>query len=113
MSSTKSKWWISWYGCWAKLGAFELYTPWWESGLTMEEPERQIFCAAVWADDEDEIREIIYGSYDKRPEDGEIEVRFMEQRPDDWDPCENKSGRFEFADWMHPYWERGEYRQEA
>lgn len=79
----------------------------------MDEPERQIFCAAVWAENEAEIEEIIYGCYDKRPESGDIEFRFMEPLPADWDPRENKSGRFSVADWMVPYWERGEYRQVA
>lgn len=113
MAVKKSKWWIGWYGCFATLGEFALYTPWWESGITMEEPERQVYVAAVWAEDEDEIKEIIYGSYDKRPEDGAIEFRFIEQMPVDWNPRDNPSGRFSFAEWMVPCWERGEYRQEA
>ena len=108
----KQKWWISWYGCFAKLGEFELYTPWWVSGVTCEEPERQTIVAAIWADGEGEIKEIIYNCYDKRPEPGEIEFRFMEPCSVDWDPRENKNGRFPFAKWMEPYWQRGEYRQE-
>jgi len=108
----KKKWWVRWYGCFAVLGEFTLYTPWWQSGSTMQEPERQIFVGAFWADDWDEIEEILYSCYDKRPDSGEIEISSIEECPDDWNPREDLSDRFPWADWMTPYWERGEYRQE-
>lgn len=78
----------------------------------MDEPERKTLVAAIWADDIEEINEIVYGCYDNRPDPGEIEFRFIVHRSDNWDPRKNKSGRFPFADWMEPYWNRGEYRQE-
>lgn len=109
----KAKWWVGWYGCEATIGDFKLYSPCWETCETYDEPPRQLLCAAIWAEGEGEIKEIIYGCYDKRPNDGEIEFRFMQLMSDDWDPRKIQNGRFKFTAWMEPYWQRGEYRQEA
>lgn len=108
----KRKWWVRWYGCWETLGPFTLYTPWWESGMTMDEPERQIFCAAIWADDEEEVEAILYRCYDKTPEPYAIEVSFCESLEGRDEPWKTPGGRFRWAEWMEPYWARGEYRQE-
>ena len=100
------RWWVRWYNCYAEMGPFTLYTPWWESGFTMDEPERQIMVAAVKAPDEERVKEIIYGCYDKRPDD--IEFSFINERTPDWDPyCD----RFEADDWMEACWARDEYQQ--
>lgn len=90
-----------------------LSTPWWQSGVELDEPERQIYVAAIWAKDKAEIKEILYGCYDERPEPDDIEISFINERSDDWDPTENASGRFPWADWMTTYWERMEYIQEG
>jgi hypothetical protein len=89
--------WISW---WARAldGAFELHFPWWVSGEKIDEDSSSI-CAAVKANSEKEVREMIYICYDTRPED--LEWRFIEERPDDWSPfCD----RFPKAEWMEKYW---------
>lgn len=108
----KRKWWVRWYGCFDTLGEFTLYTPWWQSGTECGEPERQIYVSAIWAEDEAEIKEILYGCYDRRPEPGDIEIASIGECPTVWEPSENKSGRFPWAGWMTAYWARGEYRQE-
>jgi len=107
----KRKWWVSWYNCFETMGPFTLFSPWWKSGFTMEEPERQTMCAALWAENEAEIEEIIYGCYDERPEAGSIEFRFMEEHDDDWHPRDNLNDRFPWQSWMTKYWDRMEYRQ--
>ena len=101
-----TRFWVSWFGCWETLGKFTLYTPWWESGYTFEETERQCICAAIKARDEDHVREIVIGSYDDPP--GVFEFRFVEPRPDDWSPY---TERFPEAEWMAPYWDREAYEQ--
>lgn len=110
----KRNWWVRWFGCYETMGAFTLYTPWWQSGISedAEGREQQIFCCALWAEDEAEIESILYGCYDTPPEPGSIEISTMQLCADDWDPSINESGRFPWADWMTPYWARGEYRQE-
>ena len=84
-------WWISWYHE-ISFSEFELHYPWWISGHT---DNTRLICAAVKAETEDDVRECIYKSYDKRPE--LIKFRFTEKKPCDWKPyCE----RFTKADWM-------------
>lgn len=100
------KYWVSWYGCYETLGAFTLYSPWWISGLTMDEPERQTLCAAIKTVSEDSVKEIIYAAYDKMPDAGAIEFRFIEECEDNWEPF---SERFPEGAWMGPYWRRPHY----
>jgi len=105
-----NRYWVRWYHCYETMGAFELFTPWWCSGSTSDEPVREILVAAIKADSVDEIREILCNCYDKRPE--SIEISFIEECTDgSWDPVKNVSGRFPFAEWMHKYWEREKYEQ--
>jgi hypothetical protein len=47
------------------MGPFTLYTPWWISGTTMDEPEKQIIVALIKAKDVGEVKEIIYTSMDE------------------------------------------------
>ena len=92
MGKTKTKkpaWWISWYHP-RSLGAFELHSPWWISGLA---DRGRTIVAAVRAKDEDAAYELIYAAYDERPK--HIEFRF----------CQVLNGspftdRFPKADWM-------------
>lgn len=91
------------------MGPFTLYTPWWQSGSTSDEPERQIFVAAIKAENKGEVREILRNCFDKPPAD--IEISFLDELEEDWSPEENKSGRFPFADWMKKYWDREKYEQ--
>jgi hypothetical protein len=97
-------WWISWYHD-PRSGPFELHSPWWISGSTLEEVSRDTIVAAVQATDEKGAWEVIYASYDNRPD--SIEQRFCneltdrEEQPNarqPWSTPEN--GRFPRADWM-------------
>lgn len=88
-----SNYWVSWY-CPAELyGKFELHSPWWVSGEDAE--GRYTICAAIKAGSDDGARETIYECYDDRP--SSIEFRFVEERPDDWLPFND---RFPQAGWM-------------
>lgn len=104
------RWWVRWYHIQGTMGDFACCSPFWCTGSTMDEPEQRIMCAALKARDEEHVKEIVYGFYDERPE--SIEISFIESRPDDWDPLENKGGRFPPGEWMKAYWDREEYRQE-
>lgn len=87
--------WLSWWTT-DEHGGFELHWPWWISGYR---DDASSICAAVRAESEDAAREIVLASYDKRP--GDVEFRFVEKRPDDWTPYND---RFKKGDWM-PEWE--------
>ena len=106
----KRKWWVRWFAPCDQYGKFALYSPWWLTGTTADEPERDIFVAAIWADDQAEVEAILHGCYDSPQEPHQIEISFCE--PLTFDPKQNPSGRFGWADWMTKYWERGEYRQQ-
>lgn len=99
------RWWVRWYNCFAEMGPFTLYTPWWISGTTMDEPEKQIIVALIKAKDVGEVKEIIYTSYDKRPD--KIEFSFINEVEPTWQP----SDRFPWEDWMTTCWKRQEYEQ--
>lgn len=94
--------WISWFHT-PELGAYELHSPWWVSGVRIvadrfnfdEEVEHPTICAAVRADSEEAVKEAVLASYDKRPTD--LEWRFCEPRDDTWTPF---NGRFPKAGWM-------------
>lgn len=96
------KYWVSWFHR-DELGAFELTTPWWESGsrisanrLAFDEPKVEpSICAAVMASSPEDAQNRVLLAYDIRPTD--IEWRFVEERPADWSPF---SGRFPKAAWM-------------
>jgi hypothetical protein len=84
--------WLSWYAH-PDDGPFELHSPWWVSGFTMEEVERSTIVAAVRAVDEEDAWEIVRASYDTPPT--RLEVRFCEvlrKTP--------FGSRFPRADWM-------------
>lgn len=97
MSSTPKRWWVSWWHDNARYGAFELHSPWWTSGYG---DGRVSICAAIIAEDEDAVLEIVYDAYDLRP--SNIEFRFIDERPDDWAPWRIPKGtsRFQKAEWM-------------
>jgi hypothetical protein len=95
-------WWISWYHD-RGFGPFELHSPWWISGFTMD--DRETIVGAVQAETEKDAWEKVYASYDARP--ASIEERFIEELDDreqqpsaraPWGTVEN--GRFQHADWM-------------
>jgi len=85
--------WISWYHH-PDDGPFELHTPWWVSGFTMEEIQRDTIVAAVQAESVEAAWEVIHQSYDTRPT--RIETRFCEPLGD----REPFSERFPRGDWM-------------
>jgi len=94
--STKKRFWVSWYT--DEMGTWELHFPWWTSGYS---DTFYIICAAVVAENEDQVREIIYSCYDKRPDN--LEFSFINERPDDWSPFND---RFQAKDWMTECWDK-------
>jgi hypothetical protein len=92
-------WWVSWYGIPGVAGEFEYHGPWWITGSRGDWPT---IVAAVQAPTEGAARGVILSSYDSEPAD--LEWRFVEERPADWDPFDGTSDRFPRADWMRwPY----------
>lgn len=89
------KYWVSWWTGTSE-GEFELDTPWWVSGYRGSgENSMDSVCAAIKADTENEAREIIYNSYDKRP--AHLDFRFINQKGKEWSPfCD----RFPKSSWM-------------
>lgn len=86
--------WLSWEHEPDRMGAFELHSPWWVSGETIEGYTKTI-CAAVRAPSVDAAWDLIAESYDKCP--GAIPIRFCQRKGDDWSPY---SERFPRAEWM-------------
>lgn len=85
--------WLSWYD--TLYGKWELHSPWWVSGYRVADEARTI-CAAVRAPDEESAKRLIVMAHDEpRPRD--LEWRFVDERPDDWSPFND---RFPRADWM-------------
>lgn len=86
----KKRWWVSWY---QPVGSdLELRSPWWCSGSRAD--GAQTICAAVEATNASEAMAIVRSAQN---DDITIEWRFVEERPDDWEPfCD----RFQRADWM-------------
>jgi hypothetical protein len=103
----KKPFWISWYGLTNPEGAWpwEYHGPWW---ITGESPDCNGYCtipticAAVMADDESDAKDVILRCHDDPPK--ELPWRFVEEKPSDWDPKANTSGRFPPDDWMQWPW---------
>jgi hypothetical protein len=88
-----TNYWISWYHNHAKLGEFELHSPWWVSGSDLD--GNVTIVAAVKAEDEDAARVVIHECYDTAS--FSLDWRFVNERESDWAPfCD----RFPKADWM-------------
>lgn len=87
------RFWVSWYAT-PRNGPFTLHTPWWLSGERCSDGAKTV-CAAILAKDEAAAKEAIFAAHDVRPK--QIELRFCNERPSDWDPfCD----RFPRAKWM-------------
>lgn len=82
-------WWVSW----RYVGPFTYHGPWWWSGV--DNLDREVICAAVVASTEPDAQDVI-----RRAHDDPVAVqwwRFVEAKPDDWEPfCD----RFPRAEWM-------------
>ena len=94
-----NNYWVSWYCPNDLMGKFELHSPWWVSGETMEDDDGKFsftICAAVQAPDEDGAKRLIEMAHDE-PRPRNLEWRFVTEKPRDWSPG---SGRFPLADWM-------------
>jgi hypothetical protein len=94
--------WVSWYCPNDMMGKFELHSPWWISGETMEDDDGKFaftLCAAVMATSEDQAKLKVVMSHDAPyiERANAVEWRFADPRPDDWSPF---SDRFPKADWM-------------
>ena len=90
------RWWCSWY----EAGEFEYHGPWWVSGSrTVRDRDQAMLCAAVVAKDEADAKRIIREAHEKKRV--RIEWRFVEARPDDWEPF---GDRFERGAWMRWPW---------
>ena len=95
------RFWISWEHK-DEFGGYTLNAPRWRTGYRLGDglrAEAETICAAVVADDEESAVGMIYAAYDDEPE--EIAIRFVEEKPNDWSPFND---RFPLADWMKPYW---------
>jgi len=97
-------WWISWYHH-PDDGEFELHTPWWVSGYTLElGAQRSVIVASVPARSEEAAWAAVEASYDTAP--ARLERRFCdpledrEQQPNVHRPWSSDGGRFPRADWM-------------
>lgn len=84
--------WVSYYVPTDRLKDFELHSPWWVSGYTMEDRERSTVVAAIRAENETEAAAKFKAAFDSHPE---FEERFIE--PLLHTPF---SDRFPKADWM-------------
>lgn len=95
----EKNYWLSWYCPNGLYGKFELHSPWWVSGQTMDEPSDFMICAAVKADSDEAARAIVINSHDEpyRDQAANVAWRFVEERPVDWSPFND---RFQRADWM-------------
>ena len=89
--------WVSWYAPMAEFSQFEWHGPWWISGETFD--GRFTACAAVCAESSEAAKSAIVAAYDSPRE---LEWRFANERPDDWDPF--SSDRFARAKWMKWPW---------
>lgn len=89
--------WISW---WSNNRAFECHWPWWRTGS--DSNGNDAICAAICAKDEAAVMDVVYAAYDVRPEN--IHFRFIEAKPDKWQPYDTDAGsRFPRGSWM-PEW---------
>ena len=84
--------WISWWTATIRHGEFELYTPWWRSGMSDDSVS---ICAAVHATSPQAAEQVIYDAYDVKPE--HLDFRFCVAHDDDWTPF---NSRFRRAHWM-------------
>jgi len=92
-------WWISWYHH-PDDGSFELHSPWWITGYTIQEGyHRHTIVAAVMAECEDDAWDKIRDAYDADPVN--LEERFCDELKEGKSlPWEHAGTRFELADWM-------------
>lgn len=93
-------WWISWYQPTidgeGNSTEWELHSPWWISGETMEEPPRLTVCAAVLAETADAAKAQAVAAQDSPGL--ELEWRFVDETDtDEWSPF---SDRFPWNEWM-------------
>ncbi len=88
--------WLSWYHH-PDDGEFELHSPWWISGFTISQPQRDTIVAAVQAESEEAAWEAVHAAYDTPPT--RLERRFIDELGDRV-PWTDTGGRFPRADWM-------------
>lgn len=93
MPDVEQSYWVSWFHT-EDMGGFELDWPWWTSGYRLSDGAATL-CAAVRAKDSMGVMIRITGAYDVYP--GEVEWRFIEHKPQGWEPF---GDRFPRADWM-------------
>jgi len=98
--------WLSWYHD-PEDGPFELHTPWWISGYTVDvelHHQKEVVVAAVQAESVDDAWNVVRAAYDTSPT--HLEKRFCDPledrpgRPNIREPWTGASGRFRRADWM-------------
>lgn len=95
-----NEYWISWTSVMEDEGGFELHSPWWVSGwsITEDDKEESIFVGAIRADSEEDAWAKIAAAYDTPPEKG-VNQRFIEELKAPY-PWEHESPRFPLGDWM-------------
>lgn len=91
-TSLRRNFWASWYDL-DTYPQFDSNLPSWCTGWRMRDNARTIVCA-VKAENEDAVKAIIRRAYGFNRN---IEFRFIEQRPNNWEPFNE---RFQREDWM-------------
>jgi hypothetical protein len=90
--------WLSWEHR-EEYGEFELHSPWWVSGIACyaDGAEVETVCAAIRANSGAAAKDAVLSCYDVTPDRETVVFRFVEERPEGWNPF---SGRFPADDWM-------------
>lgn len=87
--------WISWWNLALPDDTFVVIDtefPSWVSGFR---DDAESICAAVKANDEDAVMQIIQDLYASVGYPDNFEIRFIDERPDDWTPYNSRFQKFE------------------
>lgn len=102
------RWLVSWAHSWKDFGAATLYTPWWiGSRIECDYDNLTRVWAALKADSQMEVKEIIRNSFKRKPK--EVPFLSIEEKGPTWEPY--SPDRRELG-WMRKYWERERYIDE-
>lgn len=110
MSDKIKKYHARWLTCFETMGKFKLYTPWWISKATADNPTKYVVVAAFKAKNVDDVYDIIINSYYQKKPVG-IMFYFIEERREDWEPTD-VLGCPKMDENSIRYWARPEYRHE-
>lgn len=91
---TKKKYWASFWWNPCAMTA-DCWWPWWVSGYRGDDFTEESICVAIIAKDEDEVRRELGRAFPNISE-----WRFVNERPESWDPQKDGGGRFTLTEWM-------------